>query len=916
MTIRMNFNNAAIRSQLNLTTVNRLLGSSIERLSSGVRINRSADDPAAMSIANRMRYQLNSLNTAVSNSENGINMLQTAEGAMDELANALNTMRTLALDAANEAVNDPARLTALQNDFDAITASITRLAKNATFGSIPLLDGSQSQNTLGRVARNGTPPAITSIEALKHDVTAMPAGIQEGSPIALDPLTSPLSKERIQVSLNDGGAPAAANATLNGVEQNGQTLNVSQGHQVTVNGPSGSKTFTLNPNTTIQSFVDQVNESSDLLGASASYNPSDGQLVIESGHFGHGSLSITSSDMSGTGVGLLDGNTADPDSNPLAVPREAHAMTLEDLRRGGAADRDSLMVDVLADGFGSFADVDGKRITLYGEGYADSFLLEGTSFDDILGFVDEHADWFQGSVVWDAGNQELTVSDDDTPPNVEVLSVDNATSLHEVMEFIATHLNSPQVQYNAGSGTISITDPDPGGETAELSLESTTVGDFIDWVNDRQDKLGASASIDGAGRLAVTAHGDPIILHSEDLSQFGVGYGILDGNSAEIEDAAAARVAPLLYEVGLTHADSKAPAIASDPISSLRLNGIALDDAIGKTITFDDGSVVAPDPLPVFEIIDTTTSIQDLIDFVNTNPDINAQADLHNGQLRIRALGSQLDISSDTLSADVENPTRIWDADSRIDTHPSRQLTYTDASGNEQQVTLYQRSGSRDGLGFTNLTGIGEPIYGLRNQETTPLSRIANAGAWSLQMRDMSDDNPGLFSDSSQAHAQRQHASFIQIGANAGDKSQIEISDMRAGALGQSAYRQQVADTSSPNTLLEKGFFSIEDLTQRQALLEGDAQDALAVIDAAIDEVSTMRGRLGAQQASLLEPTVNNLRLGIENLTASESRIRDIDFAEESANFARHQIMYEAATAMLAQANQVPQSILQLLGGR
>jgi flagellin len=91
------------------------------------------------------------------------------------------------------------------------------------------------------------------------------------------------------------------------------------------------------------------------------------------------------------------------------------------------------------------------------------------------------------------------------------------------------------------------------------------------------------------------------------------------------------------------------------------------------------------------------------------------------------------------------------------------------------------------------------------------------------------------------------------------------------------------------------------------------ASDAIKAIDAAITKVSSQRADLGAIQ-NRFEHTVNNLNVAIENTTASESRIRDTDMASEMTNFTRAQVLTQAGTAMLAQANQSTQSILKLLG--
>ncbi|MGE5391803.1 MAG: flagellin, partial [Deltaproteobacteria bacterium] len=90
------------------------------------------------------------------------------------------------------------------------------------------------------------------------------------------------------------------------------------------------------------------------------------------------------------------------------------------------------------------------------------------------------------------------------------------------------------------------------------------------------------------------------------------------------------------------------------------------------------------------------------------------------------------------------------------------------------------------------------------------------------------------------------------------------------------------------------------------------ANIALGKLDIAIDRVSTERAKLGAIQ-NRLEHTINNLNVTSENLSASESRIRDVDMAKVMMNFTRYNILQQAATAMLAQANQMPQTVLQLL---
>ena len=134
----------------------------------------------------------------------------------------------------------------------------------------------------------------------------------------------------------------------------------------------------------------------------------------------------------------------------------------------------------------------------------------------------------------------------------------------------------------------------------------------------------------------------------------------------------------------------------------------------------------------------------------------------------------------------------------------------------------------------------------------------------------------------------------FQIGANAGSTLDISVADMRATSLGATAGNGNVANLNAVNVTTK------------------DFADNLQVIDEAIKKVSEQRSQLGAYQ-NRLEHTIKNLDASSENLQAAESRIRDVDMAKEMMNFTKNNILQQAAQAMLAQANQAPQGVLQLL---
>jgi flagellin len=135
-------NVASLTGQNNLQRTSTALQRSLERLSSGLKINRGADGPAALVISEKQRAQIVGLQTAIDNASKAVSLVQTAEGALDEINRLLLKARSLALDSANSGVNDADALAANQAEIRNILATIDRIASNTQFGTKKLLDGS------------------------------------------------------------------------------------------------------------------------------------------------------------------------------------------------------------------------------------------------------------------------------------------------------------------------------------------------------------------------------------------------------------------------------------------------------------------------------------------------------------------------------------------------------------------------------------------------------------------------------------------------------------------------------------------------------------------------------------------------------------------------------------------------------
>lgn len=144
----INTNSNSTIAQNALTVNNRSLGKAMEQLSTGKRINNASDDAAGLAISNKMTAQVRGLNQAVRNANDGISMIQTADGATKEITNMLQRMRELAVQASND-TNTSTDRTALAAEVTELTSEIDRIAKNTTWNGMVLFDNKVTKSTVG-----------------------------------------------------------------------------------------------------------------------------------------------------------------------------------------------------------------------------------------------------------------------------------------------------------------------------------------------------------------------------------------------------------------------------------------------------------------------------------------------------------------------------------------------------------------------------------------------------------------------------------------------------------------------------------------------------------------------------------------------------------------------------------------------
>ena len=272
MSLRINNNIAAVNGHRNMVKNDAAVSKSLERLSSGLRINKAADDAAGLVISEQMRAQITGLNTAISNSEQAVTLVQTAEGALDEVNSLLNKARSLALHSANEGVNDTNQLIADQSELDNIVDSVSRISATTQFGTKKLLDGS-----LSSAASNNS--AITSVK-LGGDYQAL-----------LNQNT--ISKGYHTLQITQVATQASATVSMAGAADvwTGATLAAASGSDkvqssftISVNGA----TIAISSGTTKSQVVQQLNALGQKIGFTASVTGAggDGDITLTARDYG------------------------------------------------------------------------------------------------------------------------------------------------------------------------------------------------------------------------------------------------------------------------------------------------------------------------------------------------------------------------------------------------------------------------------------------------------------------------------------------------------------------------------------------------------------------------------------------------------------------------------------------------------
>ncbi|QJD88250.1 flagellin FliC [Cohnella herbarum] len=229
MIMYINTNVSAINAHRNLGSNNTQMGKTMEKLSSGYRINRAADDAAGLAISEKMRYQIGGYNQAISNAQDGISLIQTAEGALTEVHSMLQRLNVLANQASNGTLAESDR-EKIGLEVTALVAEIDNIATSLKFNGISLLNGTQSSVSfqVGFEANTTISVSLGSgMQASKIGVGSLDVSTASGAQTAIAAIQSAISVVS-QRRAEFGAVQNRLEHTINNVGVNSENLSASE----------------------------------------------------------------------------------------------------------------------------------------------------------------------------------------------------------------------------------------------------------------------------------------------------------------------------------------------------------------------------------------------------------------------------------------------------------------------------------------------------------------------------------------------------------------------------------------------------------------------------------------------------------------------------------------------------------------
>jgi flagellin len=473
-------NVASLNAQRNLLGTSNALGTSFQRLSSGLRINSAKDDAAGLQISNSLSSQINGLAVAARNANDGISLAQTAEGALQESTNLLQRMRDLAIQSANGS-NGASERAALQSEVAQLQAELNRIADTTRFGSQNLLDGSFGTQTFQVGAQSYETIAVATGDARATKIGSFQINFDDTPANALGNIHAP-------------GANIAADATVN---------NGLAGDTLTISGFLGKDTVTYVANASAKSIASAINAKTGDTGVSASARTN---LKLDTlNDVGTLSFSLVSDNTTGVTISAAISATTDLTAIADAVNKETaqtgvfatvsadlasvmltnengNNISLQDVTHSDATKSIDVTVVDYNGGFDANSEV-GAAVTTVGNGTNDTTgmgLLQFNSERSYTVTAGATADYFSVTTAVGGGLRQVAQVNVDTQAGAQdaVAVIDSAIknidsirgglgAVQNRLSSTISNLNS--VRENASAARSRIRDTDYAAETAELA---------------------------------------------------------------------------------------------------------------------------------------------------------------------------------------------------------------------------------------------------------------------------------------------------------------------------------------------------------------------------------------------------------------------------------------------------------------
>ncbi len=813
--------NLASQNALRNTNINSSNASkSMEKLSSGLRINRAGDDAAGLAISEKMRAQVRGLDQASANAQDGVSMIQTAEGGLGETHSILQRMRELAVQASND-TNVAVDRSEIQKEMDELTKEVTRISNNTEFNTQKLINGGITDEGTGsakfHIGANANQDITLSINAMDAKSLGITRDVKSGN-IDTDHNTAKLSsvsadsvdvtktlqdgKYKVVMSEQDAGATTATNSSGN-----------------TVAGLV-SGTATADTNITL-TYTDHGTAASNAAATAISATGNDLHAVTSL------KLNGTSVKLSNT-AGVTDGTDADVAG---ALQKDIDAALGKDKYTVSVDASHKLSITSVATGAATKVDLTGSDAT------------SATA----LGFT--------GGVTGTAG-----------------------TATGGVKDWVATgSLGGVVSEKNNSVNGITI-------DQAQLS-KTAVVGETITVKGFKDATLSAQLQSVGSGVPATT----------------------LTGVTETLKDATVTGIANDNTNVTLTYHDTVTAANAT--IGAFRAGASGADtlefNAGGVGAQFNGIKIAFSDTAsgginPAAQWDDKTNTITlSLSTTTANNLDTNLESVIQGLGTVTKTDGTTANLSAMTVTGAgtyASGGTAIADIPAATTATLSGGATalnagWTVSGSTTGEIEATATTGNINGLTI-NAANIAS---GTRNPgDTIKINASVGKDIGNKVVVDQKNGGNYVLGDATSAG---QLKVGIKAGTAVAGSTTVNLTTNEAT----SASKQ--ADGTMSNATAIGGL---------DVSTQSKASAAVTTLQSAIEKVSAERSKLGAYQ-NRLEHTMANLGTSSENLTAAESRIRDVDMAKEMSAYSKNNILAQAAQSMLAQANQKPQQVLQLL---